>query len=273
MLTQEELNALQAEKSKLESRINEIKSEKSKLYEENKDNVDLRNKKRSLHKMLIILGILSLIAGVVLGITALPVVGYILGIAIAVILFILSIKPQKIVREISKDLADYDNKMDELDRQVYAISSRLDSILYELKKDNIIRKYEKYAENHICVYVGMSQSRGIDNAKPQETASHYDDIYTVNVYIDGIEYGTVDAPFAAFEVTPGPHVVKIEGVHRFGGKIDKYIESSTKQVKVSPDSKFLFYHWNFYFNNGLNQALYISEYDNVCDFLENTHQL
>ena len=132
----------------------------------------------------------------------------------------------------------------------------------------------EYNQNHICVYMGYSTSKGFFNQKVQETSDSYFDIDDVVVYIDGIEYGgSTEAPFCAFAVSPGYHVVKVVGYKKFGGRLDRYIESKAQQVNVTDKSAFLFYHWNFYSNSkGLNNELFVKTFDNVNDFLRYTHQ-
>lgn len=137
-----------------------------------------------------------------------------------------------------------------------------------------INNYNEYASNHICVYVGASLSPGFWSSNPQEKADRYSPVRDTLVYIDGIEYGSASQPFGAFEVTPGPHVVKVKGYYNCAG-IDKWMESKAIQVKVTDKSAFMFFHWNFYRVKGkvgLEDCLFVRTYDNVIGFLLDTHQ-
>lgn len=279
MLTTEELTSLQSKKKELNAKIEKKEEEKETLYKQNATKVDIRTKKMSQCSRLMTLAWIALIVGIVgllffkgIAMIATPIV----GVVAFVILLIMRNAPKKIVEELSRELSEYDSAVAAIDRDIADYSSKRSEIDYALDKDATEKKYAEYAENHICVYAGTSTSASLTNGKPQETANHYQALNTVTVFIDGVEYGNTSQPFAAFEVTPGNHVVKITGYYRFGGKsgVDRYVESVAQQVKTTNKSAFIFYHWNFYnTDKGLRDALYLKIYDNPFDFLKDTHQI
>ena len=268
MLTKEQVNAYKEQQAAFNSQIDSKKLDKASLYNDNKDKVDLRDKNLKKAKACVITALIAAAVGVICFLIKNYLIAA-LGIALFVTFIVLRSKPAKSAKELSKELSVYDNQVKIINREISAIRTQLEPINAALARNSIEEKYAEYSKNHICVYVGQSYAALKD--KPTERASYYEKVDQVTVYIDGIEYGDVRAPFAAFEVTPGPHVIKIECLTRFAGKVVKEVSSKSRQIKVN-DSVYIFYHWNFYSSN-IYDELFFRSYDNVYDFLVDTHQL
>ena len=276
MLTKEEVQKLEDQKVDLNYRISKKEDEKKLLYQENQENVDLRNAAGRKAARFTLLGIVFLILSVDAALYFKLYYLIAFGVALLIVFLVLRKKPAAIEKDFSAGLVDYDKKVSAINVEIKNYEKEIKAIEEKLEQQRIIDRYAAYAENHICVYVGRSVSK-LMSEKAQATADHYDPVEEVTVYIDGVEYGGMELPFGAFEVEPGLHTVKIDCYTNYGGVI-KHLESKAKQVKVSGGSLFLFYHWNFYWKNKvlsgneLHQELFLNIYDNVYDFLIATHQ-
>lgn len=269
MLTEKEVQTYKSNLFDLKDQIKEHEKEKDTLYRDNKEKVDIRDdfaKKASIFLTLSIISLIVAIIGIFINIVI-----TVIGGALFVTFLVLRSKPLKAEKEYSAELTDYDNNVKKLDNAIAEINNKIKSINAVLERNEYEVKYSAYEKNHICVYVGSSSTFG----DPKETASCYDIVDEVKVYIDGIEYGDISKPFGAFEVTPGSHIVKIECMTtRSGSKIIHTISSKAQQVKVTDGSVFIFYHWNFSAQSDhLAQTLFLKTYDNVYDFLVDTHQI
>ena len=273
MLTQEEKTEMQREKKALQNSISNQESQKEQLYLQNKEKVDLRNSKSSKASTFTALMVISLIAaliGLIFFDGTIKILLIAIGAVLGVAFFIFRVKPAKEVKALSSDLAEYDKTVFSINSKINKEKSRMAQIDMAFKVDQTEQQYSQYIKNHICVYVGESSSWA---SEPKEKAEHYSNPRETKIYIDGIEYGSSESPFAAFEVTPGPHVVKMEGYTKFGG-VDRFVESKAIQVKVGESSAYLFFHWSFYQSNkGLADALLAYKYENIYSFLEDIHKL
>lgn len=272
MLTNQEKEAMRAQILEHRQNISTFKSEKDKLYSENKDKVDLRSKKQTLASALFVLAMVFFGIGLFCLLfldDLLMILPPIIGGAIGVAILVIRTKPVKIIKELTASLTEYDAKVAEIDGKISSENGKIGCIEYELERDATERRYEQYLTNHICIYIGRSSTL---KDKPLEKADFYSNIAESKVYVDGIEYGSVSAPFTAFEVTPGNHIVKIEGYDKVGG-VDRIIESKAQQVKVTDKSVFMFYHWCTYNSSkGTADALSLNTYDNIHSFLTDTHK-
>ena len=271
MLTEKEIQSYEDKLSALNLQIEKREEDKEILYCDNKEKVDLRSVFAKKAGAFLTLAIISLVVAII-GIFINYIITGISGAAFIVFLVLRS-KPAKSEKELSSELAAYDNNVKKLDGEIAKIKNEMELINAVLERNRYLEQFSVYEKNHICIYVGQSDS-GMLKEKPQETASRYDSVDQVKVFIDGIEYGDISEPFGAFEVTPGPHVVKIECMTQYGSKVIRTVTSKAQQVKISDGSVFIFYHWNFYWKNSyLCDALFLKTYDNVYDFLVDTHQI
>ena len=273
MLSEKEIINIRNNMDELEENIFEQESEKQKLYNDNKENVDTRKSKRTSKNISTFFGIIFLIGGIIGALSLSGVIRWaVLSVAIflTIILFVVAFKKAGEVKALSSVLKDYDDNVRNIDSSIEKFQHELDILSAAIHRNELEKKYEIYIKNHICVYVGFSDS---GREGTQQTADWYLNDLQAIVYIDGVEYGISSVPFGAFEVTPGNHVVKITAHRSPGLDISWDTESVARQVKVTEDSVYLFYHWNAYRDNkGLHFALYVKEYDNIMDFLKDTHQ-
>ncbi|MBQ8747905.1 MAG: hypothetical protein IJZ08_08585 [Clostridia bacterium] len=278
MLTESEIQELLEQKKSLQGKINAKEKEKKALYEANKEKLDERSAHQKKAGLFQTLGILCAIVGVIallfVGNTVLKILLAVIGIGGFVGLFILRAGPLAQVKVLSVDLADCDQAEAQINDDIGEAEKEISNINESLEAYEMEKKYEQYTRGHICVYLGWSFDA--KSKTPKESANYYMDPLETKVYIDGIEYGSTEKPFAAFEVTPGPHVVKISAVMLFGGAngTPYRVESKAHQVKVTDKSVFMFYHWSFCPGKGFcHHDLFLKSYDNVHSFLSATHNL
>ncbi len=275
MVNENEIKEQLERKASLQAQIEKKEDEKKALFEANKEKLEERAAHQKRADSFQMIGIWCAIIGVIgllfFGNMVLKILLAVVGIGGCVGMFILRSKPMAAVKTLSVDLTDCDKTEAQINT---AIAQMEESVSAIIKKQKLFEIEKKYGTGHICIYMG--ESFDPNSKSPKESAYVYSEPGQVTVYIDGIEYGTTRKPFGAFEVTPGTHVVKIAAQTMFGGKdgILYSVESNARQVKVTDGSVYMFYHWSFYApSRGIGHDLILKTYDNMYDFLSDTHNL
>ena len=242
---------LEEKNEELESQKNEARKPLSKLMDN--EAYKVRSKYQRRRSWLIFGAILAWIAGIIF-IQKTILLLVICGI-VGVGLIILSQSKNKKIKEISAELAEIDleiqkirsaiSKLDEEirnnNRQIKDIDKELETLYAKKKMEDYLDLYKK---GHIFIHAAEYGDLGKSPLRQNR------------LYIDDHDYGYVNLPFAKYELSPGPHIVKIK--YSYG---DYVYTSQAVQVNVDNCSKLIAYKFTYKMVG--NHKLKIDEFDDV----------
>lgn len=227
----EENRELETKRGELKNKYDKTNSEMVKLR--NNNAYKERSKLKNRRKVLLILAIISAVAGVIAGLIVNKLI-IIAGVAVAIGLVVLSMLKNSDIKKYTEELKEVDEKLSALGSESYAYYSEMNRA-----KDSIDRNERKVKElNERKALEGYLKTHGKNFVYIRVNDKQYGKHW---VFLDDQDFGPCSKPCAIYEMNPGVHNIKI--CYRLG---DSFYQTKLTTFRVDGQSKMFTYNWKDY---------------------------